>query len=75
MPDDKCTNQCQLHHDMKELLDRHDKVLYGEGVDKEGVLTKISSLWTVRTLVYACIAIVLSGFVAGLVGIVWKGAK
>jgi hypothetical protein len=59
---------------MKEVLDKHDKAIYGDS-DKDGILTKVSSLGTVRVIVYGFISLVMAGFVAGLVALVWKGAK
>jgi hypothetical protein len=75
LPDDiKCTSQCQLHKDIKDLLDKHDKAIFGD-VDKDGILTKMSSFMTVRTIVYTCIALISTGFLGGLIALVWKGAK
>jgi hypothetical protein len=59
---------------MKEVLEKHDKAIYGDS-DKDGILTKVSSLLTVRVIVYGFISLVMTGFVAGLVAVVWKGAK
>jgi hypothetical protein len=59
---------------MKEVLEKHDKALYGDS-DKDGILTKVSSLLTVRIIVYSFIGLVMAAFVSGLVALVWKGAK
>jgi hypothetical protein len=61
--------------DLKEIVVRHDKVIYGEGVDKEGLLTRIGSLQLVRTIVYTGVALILTSFLAAVIGFVWRGVK
>jgi hypothetical protein len=76
LPNDelKCTTTCQHHQDTKDILEKHEKIIYGDA-DKDGILTKMSSLMIVKVMVYSFIATVMASFIGSLIALVWKGAK
>lgn len=80
MSDELCTKKCIFHADTHDgycdRLDKLELLLYGDGLDKEGLLVKLSKLIesfsTVRLVVYSGIGLTLATVFGAVVTMVIK---